>query len=135
MSLGAGIFEFMSAGLSVGDRVYPLSLPQGVTLPALAYRVVSDVPTVSHSTAQAHPTFTGALRSDSRVQFDCYGSDHDEAEALCDELLALAVGYSGPWGDVEVDSVLPDARLDDWDEAPGVHRVIQDLVVGHRTSQ
>jgi hypothetical protein len=135
MGLGAGIYAFLSAGLSVDERVYPLALPQDATLPALAWRVVSDVQTLSHSTDQAHPAATGARRSDSRVQFDCYGATYDEAEALRDELCALAVGYRGAWGDVEVDSVLPDLRLDDWDEAPAVYRAIQDLVVGHRAAQ
>lgn len=133
MSLGAGIYEFLSDNLSIGERVYPLTLPQDVTLPAMTYQVISDVPTISHSTAQDHPTYTGTQRSDTRVQFDCYGSDYDEAEALCDELRQLTVGYRGSWGTEEVDSVLPDVRLDDWDEAPGVWRVIQDLIIGHRT--
>jgi len=134
MSLAAGIYDFLSAGLSVGERVYPLALPQGVTLPAVTYQVVSDVVTISHSTSQDHPTYTGTQRSDTRVQFDCYGRDYDEAEALCDELRSLAVGYRGFWGDVEIDSVIPDVRLDDWDETPGVWRVIQDLIIGHRTA-
>lgn len=133
MSLGAGVFEFMS-GLSVGDRVYPLTLPQDVTLPALTYQVVSDVPTVSHSTMQDHPTYTGTRHSFTRIQFGCYAADYDTAEALCDELAAFAVGYRGQWGDVEVDSVVPDLRLDDWDEAPAVYRVIQDLIVSHRAT-
>jgi hypothetical protein len=134
MSLGAGIFDFMSAGLSVGERVFPLTLPQGVQLPALTYQVVSDVPTLSHSTAQDHPTYTGLERTVSRIQLNCYGSTYDEAEALCDELRVLTVGYRGYWGDVEIDSVIPDIRLDDFDEAPGIWRVIQDLMVGHRTA-
>ena len=133
MSFGAGIFDFMSLGLSVGERVYPLALPQDVTLPALTYQVISDVPTISHSTMQDNPTYTGLMHGFTRVQFDCYGSTYDEAEALCDELQALAVGYRGYWGEVEVDSVLPDIRLDDLDEGPGLFRVICDLIIGHRT--
>lgn len=134
MSFGAGIYDFMSLGLSVGERVYPISLPQDVTLPAIVYRVVSDVPTLHHGIVQDDPTYTGTRRSDTRVQFDCYGRDYDEAEALCDELVTYAVGYHGSWGEVEVDSVLPDVRLDDWDEEPGIFRVIQDLIIGHRTT-
>jgi hypothetical protein len=134
VSLGTGIYEFLSDGMSVGERVYPLTLPQRVTLPAVTFQVISDIPTLSHSTAQDHPAWTGAERTDSRVQFSCYGSTYDEAEALCDELRSLAVGYRGSWGDVEVDSVIPDLRIDDWDQEPGVWRVIQDMIVGHRTA-
>jgi hypothetical protein len=133
VSLGAGVSGFLS-GLSVGERVYPLTLPQDVTLPALTYQVISDVPTVSHSTMQDHPTYTGVRHSFTRIQFGCYGRSYDDAEALCDELAAFAVGYRGSWGDVEVDSVVPDLRLDDFDEAPAIYRVIQDLIVSHRTA-
>lgn len=133
MSLGAGIFDFLSSGLSVGERVYPLTLPQRVQLPAITYQVISDLTTVSHATMQDNPAWTGALHTFTRVQFGCYGRDYDEAEALCDELRAYAVGYRGTWGDIEVDSVRPDLRLDDWDEEPGLYRVIQDMVIGHRS--
>lgn len=131
MSLGAGIHDYLSGTLSVGARVYPLALPEDVTLPAVTYQVVSQEPTISHSTMQDHPTYTGNRHQFTRVQFGCYGSTYDDAEALCDELLDVAVGYRGTWGAVEVDSVRPDLRLDDWDEAPGVYRVIADLIVGH----
>lgn len=134
MSFGAGIHDFMSSGLSVGARVYPLSLPQDATLPAMTYQVISDVPVVVHDDQQDHPGYTGARYSIARVQFNCYGSTYDEAEALCDELLSLAVGYRGLWGTVEVDSVLPETRLDDWEEAPVLYRAIQDLQIGHRTA-
>jgi hypothetical protein len=130
--LAAGIVDFMSAGLSVGDRVYPLALPQDVDLPALAYRIVSDVPVISHSSQQDHVTYSGTRYSVTRVQFDCYALTYDEAEALADELLAYAAGYRGLWGSVEVDRVDPDIRTDDWDEAPRLYRVIQDIFVGHR---
>lgn len=134
MSFGAGIFDFMSSGLSVGERVYPLALPQRVELPAMTFQVISDRPLVSHSDAQDATTYTGIRYSVSRVQFNCYGSTYDQAEALCDELLALAVGYRGQWGDVEVDSVIADIRLDDWEGEPSLYRVIQDIEIGHRTA-
>ena len=103
----------------MGERVYPLTLPQGVTLPAVDVPGISDIPRSRHSTAQDHPACTGVERTVSRVQFSCYGTTYDEAEALADELASLAVGYRGTWGDVEVDSVIPDLRIDDWDRGPG----------------
>lgn len=130
--LGAGIFEFLSGDMSVGDRVYPLTLPQQVELPALTYQVISDVPTITHSDVQDVATYTGLRHTFTRVQFGCYGRTYDEAEALADELQALAVGYRGLWGDVTVDSVVADIRLDDWEPEPGIYRVICDLIVGHK---
>lgn len=132
MSLGAGISDFFS-DLSVGARVYPLTLPQDVVLPAVTYQVISDIHTIAHNSVQDDPAYTGITHRFTRVQFSCYASSYDAAEALCDELDALAIGYRGMWGDVEVDSVRPELRLDDWDEAPAIYRVLQDLVVGHRS--
>jgi hypothetical protein len=131
MSLGAGIFEFLSGEGLVGDRIYPLTLPQDVTLPAITYQVISDAPTISHSTMQDVPTHTGIRHSFSRVQFNCYGETYDDAEALCDDLDDVAVGFRGLWGDVEIGSVVPDLRLDDLDEQPRLYRVIRDLIVSH----
>ena len=89
MSLGAGIYDFMSTGLSVGTRVYPISLPQDTTLPAMTYQVISDGPVMVHNDQQDHPAYIRVLATRiARVQFNCYGSTYDEAEALCDELLA-----------------------------------------------
>jgi hypothetical protein len=131
MSLGAGIFDFFDQ--LVGDRIYPLALPQEVELPAITYQIISDLPTISHSTMQDHPTHTGNRHAFTRVQFGCYDSTYDGAEALCDALNDLAVGFRGTWGTVEIDSVRPDIRLDDWDEEPnsGLYRAIQDLIIGH----
>lgn len=130
--LGPAVHDFLADGLSVGERVYPLALPEDPGLPAIVYRVVSDEPTVTHSDAQDSPTWTGIRTSVSRVQFDCLADTYDDAEALRDELVQLAVGYRGMWGDLYVDSVIPDLRVDDWDEDPVVYRVIQDLMIGHR---
>jgi len=130
MSLGAGIAEFFGDGLAV--PVSPMALPQGVQLPAVTYRVISDNPVITHSDAQDHPAYTGQQYSFTRVQFDCVAETYDAAEALRDELVFLASGFKGLWGDVEVDSVRPELRLDDWDPDVALYRVIQDLIVSHR---
>ena len=132
MTFPAGIALFMSE-MSVGDRVAPISLPQGAETPFLVYKVISSTPDLTHDSAQDSPSFDGVRYTVDRVQFDCYGATYDEAVALADELLDHAAGYKGLWGDVEVDRVDPAIRVDDWDEGPGLYRVIQDLFVGHRS--
>lgn len=134
MNMGAAIFAFLSENLSIGERVHPLSLPQKALAPAIAFKRISDVPVLTHDNAQSHPLYDGTLYVVSRYQFDCYGETYDDAEALADELVAVASGYSGMWGDVRVDRVDPDARVDDWDEGPKLYRVMQDLFIGHHTA-
>lgn len=132
MTLSTGVFSFMSAGLSVGDRVAPISLPQHADLPFLVYRVISVQVVITHQSAQDHPLFDGIRYCVARIQFDCYGGTHEEAEALADELLDYAAGFKGLWGELRVDRVDPAVRVADWDSDPGLHRVMQDLFVGYQ---
>jgi hypothetical protein len=132
MSLGAGIYAFLSDELSVGERVFPVMLPQGTTLPAITYQTISVQTLNTHETAQDHPAHMGTSYRSTRVQFNCYGSTYDEAEALKDELLALTVGYRGMWGDVPIEAVLPDIALDDYEPGPDHWRWLQDLVIQHK---
>jgi hypothetical protein len=134
MSLAAGIFDFLSETLSVGDRVYPLSLPQGTELPAVTYQLISDSERVTNSTQHDHPTFDGEPLSRQRVQFNSYGRTYDEAEALDAELRSVAVGYRGLWGAVYVGSVLPMLALDDYEPSTNLYRRIRDLTVNFRGS-
>lgn len=43
-SIFAQLYAHPGLNALVADRVYPVVLPQGVTLPALTYQVISDVP-------------------------------------------------------------------------------------------
>jgi hypothetical protein len=129
LSLGAAIHEFLSSGLSVGERVYPRKLPQGVTLPAVTYQLIDDVPVSIHDLAQTHPLYTGKRYQESRVQFNCYADGFDQAEALSDELMTVITGAAGPWGDVRVGSVLPALSLDDYDELTQSWRRITDYMI------
>lgn len=129
MSLSAGIFAFLSDNLSVSERVYPLRLPEGVALPALTYQLVSEIPEPTHSWAQDHPTYDGRRYEEARVQFNAYGPDFDSAEALSDELKAAITGYRGAWGDVQIESVLPQLALDDYDPDTQVWRRVTDFLI------
>jgi hypothetical protein len=129
MSLGAGIYDFLSGELSVGDNVFPLTLPQSVTLPAMTYQLVSETPTVTHDWQQDHPLYDGRRYEEARVQFNAYGRTFDEAEALSDELKAAITGYRGPWGDVQIESVLPALSLDDFEPETRNWRRITDYFI------
>lgn len=130
MSLGAGIYDFLSDALSVGERVYPLTLPQGVTLPALTYQLVSETPSPTHQWQQEHPLYDGRRYEEARVQFNAYGQTFDEAEAVANELKAAITGYRGLWGDVQIESVLPALALDDYEPGTGLWRRITDYFIG-----
>jgi hypothetical protein len=58
----------------VGERVYPVTLPQGATLPAMTYQVISGA-----GDGDAH---TGPGLSRRRYQFDCWAATYGTAAAL-----------------------------------------------------
>jgi hypothetical protein len=74
----------------VGDRVYPLLLPQQPTLPAIAYQRISSSHVHSHSGVSGYCT--------ARVQFACYAQSFAEAASLGDKLRAAIDAWAGVQG-------------------------------------
>lgn len=127
--LSPGIYDFLSGVLSVGQRVYPLTLPQGAVLPALTYQLVAETGLATHDWAQDHPLYDGLRDEEARVQFNAYGDTFDEAEALSNELKAAITGYRGLWGQVQIESVLPVLSLDDYEPATQSWRRVTDYQI------
>jgi hypothetical protein len=96
MTLGDGLFAYLSGARSVGDRVYPLTLPQGAVLPAVTSQLVGgEGPLHSHGDAQGgvgpkRPTFQR-----SRVQLGCWGDSARAADVLAAEVEAAVDGFTG----------------------------------------
>lgn len=125
MSLESGLFGRLSAALSVGDRIYPTKLPQGVTLPALVYQVIpSSGPLYSHC-GDAHTDTV-------RVQLSCWADDFDDAVALANEVRAELSGDSGSWDDVVIGHCLLSGWRDDIDVETGAHRRLMDAVIQYQ---
>jgi hypothetical protein len=58
----------------LGERVYPVTLPQGATLPAITYQVISGA-----GEGDGH---TGPGLSRRRYQFDCWAATYGQAADL-----------------------------------------------------
>lgn len=129
MILGDGLYAHLSSVLSVGDRVYPLTLPQGATLPAVVYQLVGgEGPLHSHGDAQSGES-AGATFQRSRVQLGCWAESARAAELLATEVEQAVDGFSGTWGAVPIASALMDTSLDDWRPDVGRYRRILDVLV------
>jgi hypothetical protein len=129
MILGDGLYAHLSAVLSVGDRVYPLTLPQGAVLPAVVYQLVGgEGPLHSHGDAHAGGG-SGASFQRSRVQLGCWAESARAAELLAAEVEAAVDGFTGTWGTVPIASALVDTSLDDWRPDVGRYRRILDVLV------
>jgi hypothetical protein len=127
MTLGDGLFAHLSAVLSVGDRVYPLTLPQGAVLPAVVYQLVGGEGPL-HSHGDAHDG-AGASFQRSRVQLACWAESARAAEQLATEVVAAVDGFTGTWGAVPIASALVDTALDDWRPDVGRYRRLLDVLV------
>ena len=129
MILGDALFTHLSAVLSVGDRVYPLTLPQGAVLPAVVYQLVGGEGPL-HSHGDAHDgDGAGASFQRSRVQLGCWADSARGAELLAAEVEAAVDGFSGAWGSVPIASALVDTAIDDWRPDVGRYRRILDVLV------
>jgi hypothetical protein len=133
VTLGDGLFAYLSATLSVGDRVYPLTLPQGAVLPAVVYRLVGgEGPLHSHSDAHDGTGPAGSSHQRSRVQLGCWADSAREAELLTAEVERAVDGFTGTWGAVSVASALVELALDDYRPDVGRYRRIVDVIVHWR---
>jgi hypothetical protein len=130
MTLSDGLFVYLSSALSVGDRVYPLTLPRGAVLPAVVYQLVGgEGPLHSHGDAQSgegpsRPTFQR-----SRIQLGCWGDSARAAELVAAEVAAAVDGFTGFWGEVPIASALVDTSFDDWRPDVGKYRRLVDGLV------
>jgi hypothetical protein len=74
----------------VSQRIYPLKLPQGATLPAITYQTIFGVPAVSHD--------GDADIGRRRIQIDCWSRSYAESLNIASAVRAATSGYRGPMG-------------------------------------
>lgn len=123
------LFTYLSSGGSnAGARIYPNTLPQRVTLPAIRYVLVSDPPehTLSGPSKLQHPKY----------QFDCI-ADGDEgykdANTLAQQVVTLLNGYAGAMGTFTCHAGFKDEQRDNYDPETGRHTVQVDVIIWHDT--
>lgn len=107
----------------VGSRVYPLTLAQQSTLPAVTYRRVTVWPEHDRSSKRADIART-------RYQVECYGATYDSARSVATALkdaLAMLTQASDP----AISHALVQSEFDDFEPEPGRWRAIVDVYVYH----
>lgn len=112
-----------SVGSLVGTRVYPLTLPQGVVLPAITYQQISGPREQAYDgpSALAHPRF----------QLDCWAETYGEAVGLARAVRQALDGYQGLMGGVAVRDVVIDNELDGYEPETALWRRTIDVIVWH----
>lgn len=109
--------------VGIGGRMYPETLPQMPTLPAITYQVVSEWrrPTM-HGT-------DGLPRT--RVQVDCWARTSLEARAIADAVREAVDGFSGLMGSpgTEIGGLFAANTFSSYDPEAKMYRVSRDYVV------
>jgi hypothetical protein len=100
----------------IGSRMYPVTLPQAVELPAVTYQVISATrtPTMLH----------GDNLPSKRIQIDAYSLDSSEAQAVVDAIREVfqffvrgtigdspGIFVAGVFADTEQQLYEPDTKL------------------------
>lgn len=70
----------------VGNRIYPVLLPEKTAMPAVSYQIVSWT---------SEPGFQTAGMQKVRVQFDCFGDTYKQATNVREDMIKLLVGMQG----------------------------------------
>lgn len=71
------LISFSGVATLVGNRVYPIILPQDPTLPAITYQIISQSPTGGN--IHIH---------NMRLQVDCWATSYAGADALAAQVVA-----------------------------------------------
>ncbi|MFA5162092.1 MAG: DUF3168 domain-containing protein [Elusimicrobiales bacterium] len=124
MTAEQALFELLShdAAVSaiVGDRVYPVRLPDEVMLPAMVYMKVSCIRYASHGGP--------SKLASSRFQLDCYSVDYLEAKRLA--LAAVSALHGKKGGDIQ--AAFNENETDGFSADDGVFRVTADVLIWHK---
>jgi len=94
----------------IGQRYYPVTIPQSCTLPAVAYQKISG--------ARIH-AFSADIGSYPRMEFVCYGKTYESVSDVFEQLRSALQDYlnttMGGAGGLEVKAVLLDDEWDDYE--------------------
>ncbi len=85
--IAAAVHELLNGVSGLASKVYPVTIPDDISLPAAAYQVISDVPEYAHD---------GAVRlSLARVQVTLHAASYSAGVTLLKAVQTAISGYRG----------------------------------------
>lgn len=126
----SGLFAFLSANTGiqavVGTRIYPLRVPEGATLPALAYHKVSG--------PSEHSKDGDMSLNHPRFQITCWAATYAAAKAGRTAVSAALNGFANGsvmGGSVVVDQVIVENDMDLHDQTTLEFGASTDAIIWH----
>jgi len=131
-TLEEGIVAFLIADASVGavvdNRIYPMMIPQGATLPCITFQRISTPRIVTHDSSGA----TGDLISP-RFQFDAWGVTQKSVKEISDVIRKVLHGKTGALaGGVSIRAALADAEEPEFDPDSELYRSRSDYIIWYQ---
>ena len=129
MSFESGLVSYLKAhaGLNalIGQRVYPLHLPQGAGVPAVVYQKVSP-----RRRVRSHTGRSGLVQA--RYQLSAWGQTYKEALDVGAQLFAALDEYAGAMGTETVEHSRVDNEVDMYEPETGLYRELVEVVIWHQ---
>lgn len=128
MSIESGLYTHLTndpdVSALVGDRIYPLLVPQDASLPAIAYQRIST------GREEAHTGPSGLCSA--RIQLTCIADSYESAKSVADAVRKSLDGFSGTMGTFEVGACFVVNDRDDWASSFDVPVVRLDVIIWHK---
>jgi hypothetical protein len=131
MTVEEALFAYLRAhpGLAalVGSRIYPLKLPQNVTLPAVAYQRIST--SWRYALGGSGPRLTQV-----RFQISCWAEKYETAKAVASQVRGALGNFSGVMGGTSGVRVLATtlaAEADVYEPETGLYNAPVDVLLLH----
>jgi hypothetical protein len=122
MSAGARLYTRLTthAGTAalVSVRVYPLSLPQHPTMPAIVYQRLSGAERLGSTQIR-----------EARYQLSCWGSTYASSQAVATQVRAALEGWGVGGAGVFVRMARVVNELDDYEPDENLYRVVTDVML------
>lgn len=114
--------QWLQANIALaGTRVYPRSLPQNPTLPALTYLGVSGIPWHTHQGTSGIET--------ARFQISCWAERYLAAKQLADQVILNLDCFTGDMAGTTIQACFKLNEVDLGDEAIGYHQIAVDFLI------
>jgi hypothetical protein len=112
----------------IAGRIYPIALPESVSLPAIVYQQISTTAAQAHGTASELPRH--------RYQLTAWAGTFGGAVQVAARMKALLDGYRGTWGttpyEMDIEHCLFADQRDFKDPETGLFQRQQDYFVQYK---
>lgn len=130
LALETALFDYLSGdgGVAalVGDRIYPMRLPEGAHIPAISWHRVDANRTYTFDPFEETDAWVQA-----RVQFNCWAYTPEESMTIGEAVLMALSGFDGDMSGQLIGSSFAVNEFDTYEGTTKFHRRILDFLISY----